>query len=145
MCHGSNLCKKKTKGCEKFITFGRNLGIVFQITDDLIGIIGDSKVTKKPVGNDIREGKKSLPIILALKKAKGKDKKIITRVFGNSKASKQQIKLAVNVIRSLGVEDEVRSMTLKYAQQAKKSLSVYRGSAKNEIISLLDFVIKRRL
>jgi len=125
--------------------FGRNLGIVFQITDDLIGIIGDSEVTKKPVGNDIREGKKSLPIILALKKAKGKDKKTIMRVFGNSKASKQQIKLAVNVIRSLGVEDEVRSMTLKYAQQAKKSLSVYRGSAKNEIISLLDFVIKRRL
>jgi len=125
--------------------FGRNMGIVFQITDDLIGIVGDSEVTKKPVGNDIREGKKSLPIILALKKAKGKDKKTIMRVFGNSKASKQQIKLAVNVIRSLGVEDEVRSMTLKYAQQAKKSLSVYRGSAKNEIISLLDFVVKRRL
>ena len=49
------------------------LGIVFQITDDLIGIIGDSKVTKKPVGNDIREGKKSLPIILAIKKAKGQE------------------------------------------------------------------------
>ena len=78
------------------------------------------KSQKKPVGNDIREGKKSLPIILAIKKAKGKDRKTIMRVFGNSKASKQQINLAVNVIRSLGVEDEVRSMTLKYAQQAEK-------------------------
>ena len=68
------------------------LGIVFQITDDLIGIIGDSKITKKPVGNDIREGKKSLPIILAIKKAKGKNRKTIMRVFGNSKASKQQIR-----------------------------------------------------
>ena len=66
-------------------------------------------------------------------------------MFGNSKASKQQINLAVNVIRSLGVEDEVRSMTLKYAQQAEKSLMTYTGTAKNEIISLLDFVIKRRL
>ncbi len=91
------------------------------------------------------EGKKTLPIILAIKKAKGKNKKIILRVFGNSKASKQQIRLAVNVIRSLGVEDEVRSMTLKYAQQAEKSLRTYTGTAKNEIISLLDFVIKRRL
>ena len=67
------------------------------------------------------------------------------RVFGNSKASKQQINLAVNVIRSLGVEDEVRSMTLKYARLAEKSLRAYSGPAKNEIISLLDFVIKRRL
>ena len=142
---GAICAKRKEKDVKNLSSFGRNLGIVFQITDDLIGIIGDSKITKKPVGNDIREGKKSLPIILAIKKAKGKDRKTIMRVFGNSKASKQQIKLAVNVIRSLGVEDEVRSMTLKYAQQAEKSLKAYTGPAKNEIISLLDFVIKRRL
>ena len=142
---GAISAKKPAKDIRNLSAFGHNLGIAFQITDDLIGIMGDSKVTGKAVGNDIREGKKSLPIILAIKKAKGKDKKIITRVFGNSKASKQQIKLAVNVIRSLGVEDEVRSMTLKYAQQAEKSLRTYTGPAKNEIISLLDFVIKRRL
>jgi len=53
--------KRKQKDVKNLSSFGRNLGIVFQNTDDLIGIIGDSKVTKKPVGNDIREGKKSLP------------------------------------------------------------------------------------
>jgi len=142
---GAICAKRKQNDVKNLSTFGRNLGIVFQITDDLIGIIGDSKITKKPVGNDVREGKKSLPIILAIKKAKGKNRKTIMHVFGNSKASKQQINLAVNVIRSLGVEEEVRSMTLKYAQQAEKSLSTYTGTAKNEIISLLDFVIKRRL
>ena len=142
---GAICAKRKQKDVKNLSSFGKNLGIVFQITDDLIGIIGDSKVTKKPVGNDIREGKKTLPIILAIKKARRKNKKIIMRVFGNSKASKQQINLAVNVIRSLGVEDEVRSMTMKYAQQAEKSLRSYTGSAKNEIISLLGFVIKRRL
>jgi geranylgeranyl diphosphate synthase type I len=51
----------------------------------------------------------------------------------------------VNVIRSLGVEEEVRNMTMKYARQAEKSLRSYTGTAKNEIISLLGFVIKRRL
>jgi len=142
---GAICAKRKQKDVKNLSSFGKNLGIIFQITDDLLGIIGDSKITKKPVGNDIREGKKTLPIILAIKKAKGKNRKIIMRVFGNSKASKQQINLAVNVIRSLGVEDEVRSMTLKYAQQAEKSLNTYTGTAKNEIISLLDFVIKRRL
>ena len=52
--------------------------------------IKDSKVTKKPVGNDIREGKKSLPILLAIRKARGKDKQKILKVFGKSNAYKEK-------------------------------------------------------
>jgi len=142
---GAICAKRKQKDVKNLSAFGRNLGIGFQITDDLIGIIGDSKITKKPVGNDIREGKKSLPIILAIKKARGQNRTKIMRVFGNSEASKQQINLAVNVIRSLGVEKEVRDIALKYAQRAEKSISSYTGSAKNEMAALLSFVTKRSL
>ena len=142
---GAICAKRKQKDVKNLSVFGRNLGIAFQITDDLIGIIGDSKITKKPVGNDIREGKKSLPIILAIKKARGQNRTKIMQVFGNSGASKQQINLAVNVIRSLGVEKEVRDVALKYAQRAEKSISSYTGSAKNEMTGLLNFVTKRSL
>jgi len=142
---GAICAKRKQRDVKNLSAFGRNLGIVFQITDDLIGIVGDSKITKKPVGNDIREGKKSLPIILAINKAKGKNRRLITQVFGNPKASKRQISLAVNVIRSLGMEEEVKNTALKYAQKAERSLGLYTGTAKNEMVSLLDFVIKRRL
>ena len=142
---GAICAKRKQKDVKNLSVFGKNLGIAFQITDDLIGIIGDSKITKKPVGNDIREGKKSLPIILAIKKARGQNRTKIMRVFGNSRASKQQINLAVNVIRSLGVEKEVRDVALKYAQRAEKSISSYTGSAKNEMTGLLNFVTKRSL
>jgi geranylgeranyl diphosphate synthase type I len=142
---GAICAKRKQKDVKNLSAFGRNLGIAFQITDDLIGIIGDSKITKKPVGNDIREGKKSLPIILAIKKARGQNRTKIMRVFGNSGASKQQINLAVNVIRSLGVEKEVRNIALKYTQRAEKSISSYTGSAKNEMTGLLNFVTKRSL
>lgn len=142
---GAICAKRKQKDVKNLSAFGRSLGIAFQITDDLIGIIGDSKITKKPVGNDIREGKKSLPIILAIKKARGQNRTKIMRVFGNSGASKQQINLAVNVIRSLGVEKEVRDIALKYAQRAEKSISSYTGSAKNEMVGLLNFVTKRSL
>ena len=142
---GAICAKRKQKDVKNLSAFGRNLGIAFQITDDLIGIIGDSKITKKPVGNDIREGKKSLPIILAIKKARGENRTKIMRVFGNSGASKQQINLTVNVIRSLGVEKEVRDIALKYAQKAEKSISSYTGSAKNEMAGLLNFVTKRSL
>ena len=142
---GAICAKRKQKDVKNLSAFGKNLGIAFQITDDLIGIIGDSKITKKPVGNDIREGKKSLPIILAIKKARGQNRTKIMRVFGNSRASKQQINLAVNVIRSLGVEKEVRDVALKYAQRSEKSISSYTGSAKNEMTGLLNFVTKRSL
>ncbi|MHA7647869.1 polyprenyl synthetase family protein [Nitrosopumilus sp. S4] len=124
-------------------SFGRNLGIAFQITDDLIGVMGDSKITKKPVGNDLREGKKSLPILMAIKLAKAGDKKTILKAFGNSKISRNDLTKAVNVIRSLGIEASVRKQALKYAEKAEKSLSKYSGSSKNELVTLLDFVVKR--
>lgn len=125
--------------------FGKNLGVAFQITDDLIGVMGDPKITKKPVGNDLREGKKSLPILLAIKKAKGRDKRIILRAFGNSNAKKEEIKTAVNTIRSLGIEEIVRREALEYAEKAKRSLQKYSGPQKKDLISLLDFVVKRSL
>jgi geranylgeranyl diphosphate synthase type I len=105
---GAICATNKVKDISNLSSFGRNLGIAFQITDDLIGVMGDPKITKKPVGNDLREGKKSLPILMAIKLAKGKDKKIILKAFGNSKISRNDLNKAVDVIRSLGIEDSVR-------------------------------------
>ncbi len=142
---GAICAKSKSKDISNLSSFGKNLGIAFQITDDLIGVMGDPKVTKKPVGNDLREGKKSLPILLAIKKAKGKNKKIILHAFGNQKAKKKEIEDAVLVIKSLGIEKSMRDQALRYAEKAKKSLNSYSGTSKNELISLLDFVVKRSL
>ncbi len=142
---GAICAKANRKDITNLSSFGKNLGIAFQITDDLIGVLGDPKVTKKPVGNDLREGKKSLPILLAIKKAKRKNKKIILNAFGNQKAKKKEIEQAVMVIRSLGIEKTVRDQALGYAEKAKKSLNSYSGTAKKELISLLDFVVKRSL
>jgi len=140
---GAICASNKTKDISNLSSFGRNLGIAFQITDDLIGVMGDPKITKKPVGNDLREGKKSLPILLAIKLAKGKNKKIILKAFGNSKITRKDLNKAVDVIRSLGIEEDMRKQAQKYSKKAEKSLSKYSGSAKSELIALLDFVVKR--
>jgi len=140
---GAICASNKSRDVSNLSSFGRNLGIAFQITDDLIGVMGDPKVTKKPVGNDLREGKKSLPILMAIKLAKGNNKKIILKAFGNSKVSKKDLSKAVEVIRSLGIEENVRKQAQKYSEKAEKSLSKYTGSAKSELIALLDFVVKR--
>ena len=142
---GAICASNKSKDISNLSSFGRNLGIAFQITDDLIGVMGDPKVTKKPVGNDLREGKKSLPILMAIKLAKGKDKKIILKAFGNSKVTRKNLNKAVEVIRSLGIEESVRKQAQKYSEKAEKSLSKYSGSAKSELITLLDFVVKRNV
>ena len=142
---GAICATNKTTDVTNLSSFGNNLGIAFQITDDLIGVMGDPKITKKPVGNDLREGKKSLPILMAIKLAKGKNKTIILKAFGNQKASKNDVKKAVDVIRALGIEENVRSQALKYAERAEKSLSKYSGASKNELVELLDFVVKRSL
>ncbi|MDX1595746.1 MAG: polyprenyl synthetase family protein [Nitrosopumilaceae archaeon] len=142
---GAICATNKQKDIQNLSAFGRNLGIAFQITDDLIGVMGDSKLTKKPVGNDLREGKKSLPILMALKKSKGNEKKKILKVFGNSKATKKQMQEAVKIIKSLGIEENVRKQAQKYADKSRQSLSKYSGAAKEEMIGLLDFVVKRSL
>jgi geranylgeranyl diphosphate synthase type I len=82
---------------------------------------------------------------MAIKSAKGKNKTMILKAFGNQKASKSDVKKAVDVIRALGIEENVRSQALKYAERAEKSLSKYSGAAKNELVELLDFVVKRSL
>ena len=124
--------------------FGRNLGIAFQITDDLIGVMGDPGVTKKPVGNDLREGKKSLPILMAIKAARGADRDVITGAFGDPNATPEDLEAAVEAIRSLGIEENVRGMATKYAKKARASLAGYSGPVRDELAALLDFVVKRR-
>ncbi len=142
---GAICAKAKLNDITKLSVFGKNLGIAFQITDDLIGVMGDSKMTKKPVGNDLREGKKSLPIVLAITKSKGNDKKTILKAFGNVNATKKEIEKAVEVIHTLGIEKIVRNQALQYSKKAQKSLSNYSGPAKKELLNLLNFVVKRSL
>ena len=57
--------------------------------------------------------------------------------------AKKDLCKAVDVIRSLGIEENVRKQALKYAEKAEKSLTKYSGSAKTELIALLSFVVKR--
>ncbi len=144
-CAMGAICAKKPKDAVNLASFGKNLGVSFQITDDYIGILGDPKITKKPVGNDLREGKKSLPILLAIQKADPKSRKIILKVFGNPRATKSDIAKAIDVMRSLQIEQEVREAALDYAQKAKRALAKYSGPAKSEMIALLDFVVTRSL
>jgi geranylgeranyl diphosphate synthase type I len=131
---------------ENLASFGKNAGIAFQLIDDLIGIIGDPKVTGKAVGNDIREGKKTYPILLALKKAKPQDKDRILSVFGSKNASSTDIKQVVKIISSLGIDEDARTAAKQHVEKAIKSIEKYKDSdAKQALESSARFIVERSL
>ncbi|HTP58352.1 MAG TPA: polyprenyl synthetase family protein, partial [Spirochaetia bacterium] len=63
---------------------GERLGVIFQVRDDEMGIFGSEKQTGKPVGSDIREGKKTLLYLELLHKARGREKRALAAMFGNA-------------------------------------------------------------
>jgi geranylgeranyl diphosphate synthase type I len=126
--------------------FGRNIGIAFQLVDDLIGVVGDPKLTGKAAGNDIREGKKTYPILLAIHKAKEEDKDKIRKIFGSKNASSADIKEAAKVISDIGIEQDIRSTARKYMNDALKSIESYSNSdAKRSLQFSAYFVVGRSL
>jgi geranylgeranyl diphosphate synthase type I len=126
--------------------FGRFTGIAFQLIDDLIGVTGDPKLTGKAVGNDIREGKKTYPILLALKNADTNKREKIMKVFGSKGANRDYVEDAVYAISSLNIEEEVRRTAHDNMIKAFESINSYdETNAKNALVSSAKFIVERSL
>ena len=131
---------------ERLSWFGRNIGIAFQLVDDLIGITGDPKLTGKAVGNDLREGKKTYPILLALRNAKGENRSKILKIFGRKNASASDLKEAVGTISTIGIDQEIRLAARTHIEKAVQSLADYADSeAKGALESSASFIVERSL
>jgi geranylgeranyl diphosphate synthase, type I len=131
---------------ERLSWFGRNIGIAFQLVDDLIGITGDPKLTGKAVGNDLREGKKTYPILLALRNAKGQNRSKILKIFGRKNASASDLKKAVGTISTIGIDQEIRLAARTHIEKAVQSLANYADSeAKIALESSASFIVERSL
>src|ERR1043166_5409929 len=141
-CELGALCAQTNESDVVNLThYGKNLGIAFQLVDDLLGVAGDPAVTKKPVGNDLREGKKTLPILLAIRNVNAHDREKLLRVFGIKNGSDSELKEALNVLTGIGVDREVRNTARLYALKAMDGIKGYRDSdSKNVLQSLVDFV-----
>ncbi len=120
---------------------GRNMGIAFQIADDLLGIIGDPKKTGKPVGNDIRNGKMTLPVIYSLSRMDDVDRMKFKQVFGRDV---NDYTVAVKLIEIYGGIEYSRSVMRRYAEEAIRIISTYgSGDSRRFIIELIKFIVSR--
>ncbi|MBN1637787.1 MAG: polyprenyl synthetase family protein [Ignavibacteriales bacterium] len=123
--------------------FGLNLGIAFQIKDDIMDYVGEKRILGKPLLGDIKEKKITLPLIHSLKVAdKMESAKIINLI--KEKKNKEKFQQILDFVKQhKGIEYSVE-MSKKYTKDAKKRLESFQESeVKDSFIKLIDFVVLR--
>jgi len=127
--------------------YARLLGIGFQIWDDVLGIKGDAKKTGKPVGSDIRNGKRTLIVVDALERLEGDARRdAFLETLGNEKATDKEVKDAIQLLEDIGSIEHARQFALDYARKAKELLSCLRTSEEREMLrEMVDYAVGREL
>ncbi len=109
------------KDIDIFKELGLNLGIAFQLQDDLLDLLADSTKLGKRIGNDILEKKKTLIAILARDRAKTKaDSDLVDKIFSDEQISPELIPDYISLFERLDVFDDVRETINKYLNRAKE-------------------------
>ncbi len=141
MVSGAIVAGGREEWLRDFREVGRRIGIAFQIADDLLGLIGDPSKTGKPVGNDIRNGKRTLPILYALERMGRDELDLFNRYFGRE--AEDYIE-AVELIRSKGGIEYARRTMYEYAGEALSILDKYPdSSAKRFLSELIRYIVDR--
>jgi geranylgeranyl diphosphate synthase type I len=104
--------------------FGERAGTAFQLQDDVLGLVGSEEKLGKPVGNDLREGKRTLIIALAWARAGEEERAQLSAVLGNSDAAPEAIACATGLLRRLGAIDDIRAMAVRYLRDALDYLDI---------------------
>jgi octaprenyl-diphosphate synthase len=125
--------------------FGEALGMAFQIVDDLLDYTGDPSVTGKPTGSDLREHKVTLPLIAALPRMTGEDRRRVNRLMGTAEPSDDQISQVIEAVRESGGFDYARGRALRLADQADVELDALAPSpARDALRASITYVVDRR-
>ncbi|MGK9475870.1 polyprenyl synthetase family protein [Melioribacter sp. OK-6-Me] len=117
--------------------YGKNLGMAFQIQDDLLDIIADEKKFGKKVGSDLIEGKKTFLFLKALEKARGGDKKKLLNVIKNCGIESSEIESYTQIYEKYGVLDDAKTEINKYIKLALKGLNGLPDKEGSEMLYLL--------
>jgi len=127
--------------------YGRNLGIAFQIRDDVLGLTADQKKLGKPVGSDIEEGRVTVPLIHGLKLGSKAQRLQLLRLYNRkTKLRKGWLKKLNSVLSATGSFDYAIALSERYAAQAKESLAPLPSCRERDALATLaDFVVHRDL
>ena len=125
-------------------TYGRSLGLAFQLVDDALDYGGLEAALGKSVGDDFREGKMTLPVIRALETANAEERAFWTRVIVDLDQGEVDLERAVSYLRRARALESTLEHAATFAAQARASLDAFPDSAwKRALGDLADYVVAR--
>ncbi len=130
-----------------FYNYGYPLGIAFQLQDDILGLYGDEKKTGKPAYSDLKEGKRTLLIVNALRNASPDQKKDLLAVLGKKDLTDEEAEVAREIVKETGSLDYNKELARKFAKQgvsAIENLDIDK-EAKDYILGIAEFLINREM
>ncbi len=165
-----NMCRRKTSwytcitpawtgaliagADEKFkdiiIKFGMDLGVAFQIQDDILNIVGDEEIYGKEIGGDIWEGKRTLITIELMEKANPEHKKFLKEILDRPRHQKkdEDIDKVMRLINEYDCIQDAMKVSVELATKAKMNFSKLDGSIDEKqhqiILQMIDFMINRK-
>jgi len=144
-CRIGALCGTNLNGeVETLTRYGRNLGMAFQIADDLLDFIAEEKILGKPLGSDIREGKITLPLICVMREGDKKDKDWIESLSKSKQIDKPTLSRIKDIINHYnGIEYSFKKAE-EYGNACKEDLkSLEASETQNALMQFADYVVNR--
>ena len=126
--------------------YGFNLGIAFQMVDDLLDYSQDTAAIGKKVGADLKEGKLTLPVIYSLKSADEKDRIQMEKIIKNKDFSAEDFETLIAIMKKYGGQTYTEKVAQKYVKNAKNALETFKNSTTKEILlTIADYTLVRKV
>lgn len=124
--------------------YGRKAGLLFQITDDVLGLFGDSEKTGKPSGNDVREGKKTLLVQYAYRNGSEQQKAFLEKAVGNASISPEEIQEVREIVIATGALEQTKEVIATLVKEASQAVQDLPDSASRQtLVDLVQFLASR--
>ena len=126
-------------------SYGLNLGLAFQLVDDALDYGGTTEALGKNAGDDFREGKATLPLLLAIARSGPREAEFWERAVGRREQTEADFRRARELIIGTGALDATLDLATDYADKAKAALAIFPANDWREALeSLADFAVSRR-
>ncbi len=142
---GGIITKQKEENLNYLKLFGNYLGIAFQILDDVLDYDNSSSTFGKKIGDDFKEGKVTLPILIAYSKSNDKEKDFWKKVIEELIQEKNDLKKALDIINKYNCLNEAKELAEVYAEKANEILKKFpKNNFSESLSSICEFVFKRK-
>jgi octaprenyl-diphosphate synthase len=124
--------------------YGLNLGLAFQLVDDVLDLTSDESTLGKPVGNDLKEGKLTLPLIYLMRDGEPRHRELVRNVLRENTADDKLRDEILNLVREYRTGERVLDKAREYAQQAIACLQVFPdGDARSALMAIPRYIVQR--